>query len=268
MSDKDDKTRPGDEELVAFLDGQLSAGEREALRARIAADPGIKERLDHLSRGGRDFAAAFEHLFEIAPAERLAAMLKQVEADSRQRVVGGRQSGFRLGLIAAGLALFIVGAAGGFLVGQNNNGEDEASLPGYWREVVAEYVALYTTDTFAGIPEDKAMQTVALAAVGKKLGLDLTPDKVAIPGLSLKGPVLFTFRGMPLAQVAYLSPDHGPIAFCVIVNGQPDQPMTYETREGRNIVYWAKGGRGYLVIGSAPRQDLEAYAATLNGNVS
>ena len=204
MSDMDDKKKPGDDELVAYLDGELADEERKAVQARINADPAVKARLDHLATAGRNFAAAFEHLFEIAPAERMAAMLKQVEADNERRAAK-RGSGFRLGLIAAGLALFIVGGFGGFILGQTNGGDaDEASTPGYWREVVAEYVTLYSTETFAGIPDDKAMLTAGLAAVGGKLGLDLTPAKVALPGLSLKGPILFTFRGMPLAQVAYL----------------------------------------------------------------
>jgi anti-sigma factor RsiW len=34
-------------------------------------------------------------------------------------------------------------------------------------------------------------------------------------------------------------------------------------REGFNVVYWNDDGRGYLVIGKAPRSVLEAYAGTL-----
>ncbi len=35
-----------------------------------------------------------------------------------------------------------------------------------------------------------------------------------------------------------------------------------------NIVFWNAGGRGYLVIGTMPREQLEAYAETLKTRVS
>jgi anti-sigma factor RsiW len=263
---------PSDEELVAYLDGELDAVARAALDERLRTDAAAQARLAYLRRGGGDFAAAFDRLFDSAPADRLAAMLKRVQAESRAKPVrswtGG---GMRLGLIAAGVLLFIIGGGLGYFAGLDrglNQAELSDQSPGYWREVVADYVDLYSTETFAGFPEDRAILTASLAGVGGKLGLNLNPDNVALPGLTLKGPVLFTLHGSPLAQVAYLSKDYGPIAFCMIANGQPDQQPAFETRGGRNIVYWAKGGRGYLVIGTAPRQELEAYAAKLNSEIS
>jgi anti-sigma factor RsiW len=261
---------PSNEELVAYLDGELDSEVRAAIEAKLAADGALRVRAERLRLDRSEFAAAFGRLFDAAPADRLAVALAQVKAESAARSAARTGSGRVLGLIAAGLLLFIIGGAAGYLTAARTGAGDRISdaAPGYWRQVVAEYVALYSPETFAGFPEDRAIQTVALAAVGKKLGLNLTPDTVALPGLTLKGPVLFTFRDMPLAQVAYLSRDYGPIAFCMIANGQPDRPPSFETREGKNIVYWQKGGRGYLVIGTAPRNDLETYAARLEREVS
>ena len=123
-------------------------------------------------------------------------------------------------------------------------------------------------ETFAPFPSDPALHVPGLAMVGDELGLDLAPDKVALPDFDLKGAILFRFRDMPLAQIAYLSPKFGPAEFCIIVNGRPDAPAQFEQREGKNIVYWTKGGRGYLVIGDLPRQQLEAMASTLAGRIS
>ena len=107
-----------------------------------------------------------------------------------------------------------------------------------------------------------------LAAVGGKLQLDLTPENVAVAGATLKRTQLYSFHDMPLAQISYLSPSEGPLAFCVIVNGKPDHDPAFEVREGFNIVYWNKDGRGFLVIGRAPRDDLERLAGTLRTRLS
>jgi hypothetical protein len=134
--------------------------------------------------------------------------------------------------------------------------------------VVAEYQSLTTADTLAAIAESPTAVSGELAAVGGRLALDLSPDKLVLPDVALKRAQLYEFRGMPLAQVAYLSPESGPIALCIINNGRPDAPPAFERREGYNIVFWTVGGRGYMLIGKAPRETLEAYAGALQSRIS
>jgi anti-sigma factor RsiW len=255
---------PSDEVLVAYLDGELSAEERLHIEAAIAADVSVRARLDRLAQGSRDLTAAFDSLLDEAPYGRMNTMLARTEPASA--AVPTRPI-WRPALIAASIALLILGGIAGYLAAGLTT-RDEARMADYWREVVAEYVALYSTDTFAGFPDDVEIHRLALAGVGGKIGLDLTPEKVTLPDLSLKGAIIFTFRDKPLAQVSYLSPKYGPVAFCAIADGQADQPPRFEVREGLNVVYWAKGGHGYLVIGTAPRADLEAWAASLGSRVS
>ena len=42
----------------------------------------------------------------------------------------------------------------------------------------------------------------------------------------------------------------------------------FEKREGYNIVFWTKAGRGYMLIGRAPQAELEAFAGDLAGRIS
>jgi hypothetical protein len=143
----------------------------------------------------------------------------------------------------------------------------EQPPPG-WRQVVAEYLVLTTADSLAVIPESPAMLADEVAAVGSKLALELTPDKLALPHVYLKRAQLLEFRGMPLALIAYLSREAGPVAFCIIANGQPDAELAFEEREGSNIVFWTKDGRGYMLVGKVPRETLEALASDLAAKVS
>ncbi len=169
--------------------------------------------------------------------------------------------------LAAAIVLLILGAAAGFGIARTIAPTEVAELPG-WRSVVADYVALYTPETFALAPADPAAYAPRLKVVGDGLGLDLAPETVALPGLDLKGAILFHYDGKPLGQVSYLSTEYGPVAFCIIKNGREDAPLAFEERRGMNVVFWNSAGRGYLIIGTLPRDRLEALADTLASRVS
>ena len=81
------------------------------------------------------------------------------------------------------IALFFLGFVAGRLMGRE---EEVAEGPETWRQAVVEYMSLYTSETFAAVPTDPAIQATNLNAVGAKIGAALTPDRVALPGLSFK----------------------------------------------------------------------------------
>jgi anti-sigma factor RsiW len=259
---------PRDAQLTAFVDGALSEPEHAALEKRLAGDPDLAARLAFLSRGSRDLRPAFDLLLAAAPSERLDSILVAVSARAARPAPERSRVAFRM---AAGFVLFLAGAALGVLVprviGAPPTEQAERGPPN-WRSAVADYLTLYTRDTLAGIPDDATMRAAELNQVGTRLALDLTADKVALPDLALKRAQLFEFNGKPLAQLAYLGPDDGPVAFCIIANGAADTAPRFEEREGQNIVFWSKAGRGYLVIGKSSRQNLETLAARLQETIS
>lgn len=274
MSVADDDRTSDDALLVAYIDGALDGEARSALERRLAGDAALRARLALLTAGGREFSRAFGLLLDAAPADRLAAMLAQAEAGNRARMaMRGGAMRRRFMQVAAGVVLFALGAAAGLLAADAFRNRaappvETAAEQTNWRAAVAEYLTLSTSETLAQMPEDEALKAKELAAVGAKLQLELTPDNVALPAAELKRAQLYSYHDMPLAQISYLSPADGPLAFCVIVNGKPDHEPAFEVREGFNIVYWNRGGRGYLVIGHASRNDLERLAGTLRAQVS
>lgn len=262
---------PRDAELVAYIDGELDAAGRAAVESRLATDQALRVRLEELQHSGRDFGPAFALLLDAAPTARLTETLAVAEAQA-----GRRPGQNQLALIAAGIALFIMGAAAGTvlpsLIDPSSpptiaGGGEETETPN-WRAVVADYLQLYTTDTLAAIPDDAATQAIELPSAGDKLGLQLDSAKVVLAGLTLKRAQIFELRGMPLAQIAYLSDRDGPVAFCIIRNGQADAAPQFEERLGKNIVFWQRSGRGYMLILTTPRPELEALAATLESRFS
>lgn len=257
-----------DAELVAYLDGELPADEREAIERRLGADRRLQARLTYLAAGDRPFARSFDALLAGAPSERLRQILVGALATRGARLAGDARRRHRgLARIAAAIFLFLAGAAVGIGLPQLFSPAGDPQHDG-WREAVAEYLTLYTGETLAGIPDDAALRSRELAAVGDKLGVDLTAEKVALPGLALKRSQLFRLDGRPLAQIAYLSPEAGPVAFCIITNGATDEPLRFEERHGKRIVYWSRDGRAFLLIGNLSKAELEALAATLAKRVT
>ena len=250
--------------LTAYLDDELPAGDRAQLEKRLMAEPPLKMRLDQLGLGGRAFGPAFDALLAAAPEEKLAAMLADLAAKHTNsgRASARSRAGWLMA-IAAALVIFAAGGLAGYVLPVLTH---KPVQPPGWRQVVAEYQGLTTTETLAAIPDNAAMVSDELSAIGGKLALDLTPDKLALPNAALKRAQLFEFRGRPLVQLAYLT-GAGPVAFCIIANGRPDEGIAFEMREGFNIVFWTGKGRGYMLIGKAPREALEAYADDLAARV-
>lgn len=252
-----------DEVLTAYLDGELAGAGRAALDRRLLAEPSLKARLDNLASGGRPFGLAYDALLAAAPVDRLTATLHELAGEKSARPARGLPRA--LLAIAAAVVIFAAGVVAGHVLPGALRGPEPA--PG-WRQVVAEYQSLTTAATLAAIPESPQIVSGELAAVGGKLALDLSPDKLVLPDVALKRAQLYEFNGKPLAQIAYLSPDSGPIALCIINNGRGDEGVSFEQREGYNIVFWNSGGRGYMLIGKAPRTTLEAFAGDLRPRIS
>ena len=262
MTTEPDRAPTPDEEITAYLDGELDGIARGALEGRLAADAALRAELEML-RSGRPPAEPFDLLLDIAPIDRLEKMLEAAEAAPSRT-----WSGFGgLRALAAAIVLLVLGGAIGFGLARTVAPTEVAEVAG-WRSVVADYVALYTPETFALAPADPAAYAPRLKVVGDGLGLDLDPDMVALPGLDLKGAILFHYDGKPLGQVSYLSTEYGPVAFCIIKNGREDTPLAFEERRGMNVVFWNSAGRGYLIIGTMPRDNLESLAGTLASRVS
>jgi anti-sigma factor RsiW len=236
-----------DGQLVAYIDQQLGETERSALEARLAVDPLLRERLARLQEGGRPFAAAFNALLNAAPLERLGASLAALDADGQAETSARPSQRFRLRGLAAAAAILLFCA--GVAVGRYGLPPGEGSRDEDWRKAVAEYMSLYTPETFAALPPPREED---VAALGAKLGVDLSLQRVGLPNLQFKGAAIFAHEGAPLGQLAYLDPATGPVLFCIIRDSEEDAAMETSKRDGFAMASWARGGRGYMLIGRLP----------------
>jgi anti-sigma factor RsiW len=173
----------------------------------------------------------------------------------------------RLPLIAAGLALFLVGAgADRWLASWRDGDGSEATgeSENDWRQAVAEYISLYSPDTLTAIPDDAAPRQGELTLVGSKLGAALPLEQISLPGLTLKRAQLLEYDKKPLAQLAYLDSKSGVVALCIYGDGHADSAATSERRAGLNIVHWSAHGRAFMLVGHAEMPELQRLAGLLS----
>jgi anti-sigma factor RsiW len=250
-----------DAELVALIDNELDESRKTALLARLAADEQLRQRYEELRQTGAPLAASLNELLAQAPLARLRAALP---ADEPPRQPSRRFAGLALRELAAGvvIGLLVAGAAAwaastfGLFGGRDD-----------WRSSVVEYTNLYTNETFDPLKPDATLQAKELSAVRARVGGNLTPENVALPGLRFTTAFMLSHAGHPLGVIAYVDPTGAPVLLCVLGNRAPDAPIRSERRGDLSLASWSDDGRSYLVIGRIPEVRAVALAQMLEPRI-
>jgi anti-sigma factor RsiW len=249
-----------DAELVALIDNELDDSRRTALLARLAADGGLRQRYEELRQTGVPLAASLDELLTQAPLARLRAALP---AEEPPRLSSRRFSGITLRDLAAGMIGILAAGAAAWValsLGLLRERPD-------WRAAVTNYTNMYSNETFSPLKPDAQLQAIELSALGARVGVNLAPENVALPGLRFTTAFMLTYEGSPLGVIAYVDPSGAPVALCIIANDAPDAPMRSELRDNLSLAWWSRGGRSRLVIGRIPKERAVALAQTLEKRI-
>jgi anti-sigma factor RsiW len=247
MTDPNQNTMKNDEMLVAYLDGELDPDTRRQVEGLIESDGAVADRLHFLASSNLPFKNAFDPLLDKAPAEKLQSMLAGISPPEpvRPQVNGWNRRSFlaaAIGFIAVGVAVDRT-----FLgLRSSLRGDQDGSD---WRAVVAQYMSLYTRETLGNGPVDVAVQSAQLRDVGSQLGLSLTPDRVQLPGATLKRAQILAYEGRALGQITYLDAAQAPMALCIVQSSKGARAVDTERRHGMNVVYWSSDTHAFMLIG-------------------
>lgn len=266
MANGIDKSNISDEMLLAYIDGVLAEPERTQLEQLIAASVVLRHRIEVMAGGSRAFAEAYELLLEQAPVAKLRGGLENA-LEAREAALRPEPSGpgWRYALAAC---LLVATFAGGLLTshivdipGWSTVKPTQTAAKG-WRQAVADYHALYTSETFAGAPDEPLKHIANLRRVSARVGLNVTFDKIVFKNLQFKGARILNFNGKPLLQLAYLRGSR-PVALCIVKDAKPAQNVQNERRNNLNIAHWRGNGFGFMVIGDVPETELGTLAKQL-----
>lgn len=248
-----------DEELVAYLDGEVEFTPADAITAALANDPALAQRLADLDVNKDALRSGFDLMLDenqspVLPQSLHSAMATPPKAANNNWLMAGSMAASIL------VALFVGYGAGNFL--------NQPEAPG-WKAYVASYQSLYSADTLRHVNASPEAQTAELervaAAIGKSIDLAALQRN---PDLTYKRAQVLSFKGKPLVQLAFLTKSGEPVALCILKSSKPDSTeMSQANLEGMSSASWNKDGYAYLLIGGDDPALISGLANSYRGAI-
>jgi anti-sigma factor RsiW len=241
-----------DEELVAFLDKALPSDRCAEIERMRASDAALQERLTALEIDVDAIRSAFDLHLAAAPVDNLRRYLAVADPQPKSRAT--RDSRW-MHLPAAAMIGVVLGSGVTHFL-------HRPPAPD-WLVAIAEYQALYTTDTLKPLNSNPALIANQVQAAAAALGRPMLVQNLQVAGLELKRAQVLAFEHRPLVQFAYLDREGTPIAFCATRTNALAEPVHTTTLNGLAAAVWNRDGYGYVVIGGTDTAAIQAIAHTL-----
>lgn len=240
-----------DEQLTAFLDGELPEVETLRIAEALETDKQLAKQLSLLEVDFFPIQQAFDQLLTVAPTEKLQSTTQPVEAMPNQTVANDKY--WMSYAVAACLALTIGVGIGHYTF----------QIPPElvtWKGEVARYQKLYTNETLVSFTVTPDAANKSIDQVSNELGLILPAKRFLLDGLVFKRAQVLAFNQKPLAQFMYQGLDGTPIAICVLKNGKQDKAISLANIKGLNSASWNLDGFAFIVIGDTDSEVIENIA--------
>jgi anti-sigma factor RsiW len=275
--------KPGDELLVAYLDGELDESSRAEIEAWLEQDGAGRDRVARLAESASLLRAAFDVVLREEVPERLIAAAHGAGADaareaeilpfrSHRRIAGlpaPRHWWIAIPVAASLFGLLIGGGLGYFGLGKTPGAVDDKQVAGLgasangWLDNAAEYHKLFVSastanSSFADIPAKEGDGSEVMQKLSQRIGQEGVRAPNLKPwGLIFQGARLVVVEGRAATQFIYTADDKtvgkaiGPLTVLIGSSKRPDIAPTFERRQDTNVLYWRRKGHAYAIVGQA-----------------
>ncbi|WP_085899795.1 anti-sigma factor family protein [Kiloniella majae] len=249
-----------DEDLTAFLDGEATADLAQEIERALDSDVALQKRLEDLSLPVDELRQAMQQVTDQAP-DLPDVLTNTASTSKRQASNKGIGNWIYSGSLAASILIsLIIGGVFGKIYFAPTEVQG-------WKSYVAAYQSLYVGDTLNSIELTPEQTQKNLDNLSSQMGIDLA-KMTSGSGLDFKRAQLLGFKGKPLVQLAYLSPEGQPVALCIIrTNKGNTEAIGMDELEGMVAASWRKDGYAYLFIGGQDeaviREGAERFKALL-----
>jgi anti-sigma factor RsiW len=258
-------SKPSDERLIAYLDGELDETGQAEIAAQIERDPELGVHVQRLVESAALLRAAFDEALReplperlIAAAHGRTATVVSLGARLRRSVSGNRR--WWAGIAAAAsLAGLLIGGGVGYFAGDKEGAtvaqQEQATFAARnWLDNIAGYHKLFVN---AGTNDAGLADVPANGADARKDQAKLPPD-FHLPnlkpwGLVFQGARFLIVEGRPATQLFYTTDSKalGPLTVVVGTSPKPDVGPTFDRRDDLNVLYWRYHGHAYALVGTA-----------------
>jgi len=240
-----DKKHYQDNELTAYLDGELSQAKQADIAQQISEDPVLRARTNQLSVSKAQLEDAFNSLLDQAPK----LNLPQQQANSFS------QYAIWPALAACLVLTFALGWGSASLQSPEKD----------WHGYVAAYQALYVNQTLADVNADESQLKTELARGSRLLGKTFRLEDISqLPQLDYKRAQILGFEGKAILQMTFLNGLGDPIALCIMRSDSDMQKtITVQAMENMASAVWSHSGYSYMLIGGNDEQLIRELAETI-----
>ncbi len=234
-----------EEELHAYVDGQLDPERRAVIEAYLEGQPEAAARVLAWTRQNDAMHALYDPVLSEPVPTRLSDAAR-------------RRTGYPLLRHAAAIAWITVGALGGWFV--NDALREPPAL--VFADTLAHRAALahavYTPEVLHPVEVDATQEQHLVRWLSKRLNRELhTPDLRGF-GYELVGGRLLPGGAGPAAQFMYQNASGGRLTLYITVDQTGGGPTAfrYKRENGLNVLYWVDRDLGFALSADAERGEL------------
>ncbi len=227
--------------LHAFADGELEGADRTSVERLLATDHEARRYMESIGSQKSALHRAYDPVLDEALP---ASLLNAINRNSPNR-----KSNFAA--IAASVAMFIVGSAGGWFA--NHYVGDNASFTQseHFTDRALFAHNVYATDFSHPVEIGQADSKQLRTWLSKRIGTDFNIPDLSSKGYSLIGGRLIAEDGVPAGLLMYESATKERLSIYLAANPDKDhQPMRIEYHGKLMTCYWVEPDLVYALVGT------------------
>ncbi|OCP09181.1 MULTISPECIES: anti-sigma factor [unclassified Ensifer] len=259
--------------LSAYIDGEIGEAERTELEALLGRDEDAKALFERLKAGSSFGDTAFEDFLHDPVPLALVRQIKQGPGvnpkTERVTTTTATVRNVRIWprVLAASVALMLLGGAAGFIVGTANNVAEPTKIAAArgWLDEIADYHRIYSRQkehlVEAPASEGPKIETWLASSVGVPFKIPQLGGK----GLTFEGARLLVANGKPVAQLVYRSTEGEIFAICFLKDTTGPQSGEFDEsiRDDLGMVSWQRGGASFVLVGPSAHVGMQDIAETV-----
>jgi anti-sigma factor RsiW len=267
-----------EDDLHAYLDGQLSAERRGEVEAYLAAHPEEKLRVDAYKAQNTALRQLFNPVVDETVPASLLVLTEQPQAvksnalpqaDFLRGAVNPQKQPFlsrwSVQRIAAGLVIAVLSGAAGWLGhGQYQTTERTVQVTPLPRQAAVAHV-VYSPDVRRPVEVTADQEDQLVKWLSKRLGTPVSPPKLGALGYELIGGRLLPGNTGPVAQFMYHDSSGQRLTLYVSTENASNRDTAFRfAKEGPvNVFYWVDGKFGYALSAGIDKKELARVATAV-----